>query len=194
MRRSAILVVLLCLVIFWLVLVVYLAGSPSPAQDRVSRIHTGIVPVTGPEEPELFSLEETNRLAISFLLDSPNESSAKDICYIMGRDVDENGNAPSWLYGVRHPLGTALLVYDKSGWNVVPWSGTLPDQKLEPDTFVPLNRLFSTNRDLIGTGAGLQRQVEVYNNTCRISVSDTKEMHVYSFNATTGVLIQPYER
>jgi hypothetical protein len=193
MRWSGILGVLLCLGIVCLLLVVYLAGPAGPAKDRVSGVSAGIVQVTGPVQPELFSFNDANQRAVDYLIGSSNQSSDTEICYILGRGVDENGNAPSWMYGVRHPGGTSLLVYDKSGWSMIPWTGALPVERIDPDTIVPLAKLMYDNLDLLGTGAGLARQVELSDNTYTISVSDNNEMRIFLFNATTGVLIRQYE-
>lgn len=192
MRRSGIVVFLVGLFIVWLVLVAYLAVS-QPPPVKPPRINIGIVPYNEPAGTGSFSLDDTDQLLGSFQFDLPNETTQKEIYYVLGQNVDEHGNASSWLYGVRYQRGASLFIFNRKGWTDIPWSGPLPDQQVYVDAIFPLSRLFKDNRDSLVLSPASQWQVELYNGTYWISVTDPTATRVLAYNATTGALIQTYE-
>jgi hypothetical protein len=82
-----------------------------------------------------------------------------------------------------------MIIYDRTGWTVISWAGPLPQQQISTEAIVPLGRLFQDNRALLGQSPESERQVEVYNNTYRISILNGKVSMVYTFDAMTGALI-----
>ena len=71
------------------------------------------------------------------------------IYYIFSQDVDNSGNAETWLFGVRHSTGTELLMYDRTGWKIIPWNATLPSEEIILNQVVSPNTLFIQNKDVI---------------------------------------------
>jgi hypothetical protein len=198
MRRSNIFILLLTLILIWLTVIVYLGIlGPTESAREVSKINFGIRPISEPVLQGNYDLDEINRIITGFQIDTMNETSEKEIYYIFGKDVDKNGNASVWIYGVRHAMGKSLLLYDRSGWKIMSWGGILPDKQIQLKTLTSLHSIFARNNDMINNNSiyfgDLKRQVELMNNTYFITISDDKKTSVFTFNATSGALIQHYE-
>jgi len=192
MRRYGISIVLLCLVILWLVLVAYLAGLP-PEERGVPRINVGIVPVVKPAGPDTVSLKEATLLAQSYQFEPADEPMEKEIYYILGLNVDQVGNASSWVFGIRQYNATYLVTYDRASWKNIRWNGTLPKRRLDTDLLVPLDRVFQDNHNLLVEDALPARQVEIADTAYYISLSNGTITKSYTFDAVTGALIQSHE-
>lgn len=188
MRRSDIVIVLLGLCVLWFVLVAYLA-TLGPEPRGVPRVNIGIVQTNESVLPGTFSLGDTNKLVLALQLNLPDESTSKTIYYIRGEDVDERGNATSWLYGVSSNNKTSLLIYDRAGWRVIPWNAPLPEHPIEIETVIPLGTVFEQNRQLLAPSPGMQRQVELLNSTYQITVTDGAATGLFTFDAINGALI-----
>jgi hypothetical protein len=198
MKRSNIFILLFMLVLVWLAVVAYLGILGSNESSRAgSKIDIGIRPVIEPALKENYNLDDVNRIIIGVQLDALNETSEKDIYYILGKDVDENGNASTWIYGIHHPLGKSMMLYDRSGWRIMSWGGILPDAPIQLGTLTPLHNIFIRNNEMINNNStpsgNFKRQVELMANTYIITTSDDKKNRVFTFNATSGALIQYHE-
>jgi hypothetical protein len=198
MKRSNIFILLFTLVLIWIAVVAFLGILGSNENARaVSKINIGIRPISEPVLQENYNLDDINRMIPGVQLDKINETSEKEIYYILGNDVDEKGNASTWIYGIRHAMGKSLMLYDRSGWKIMSWGGILPDKQIQLGTLTPLHNIFTRNNEMINNNSiyfgNLKRQVELMNDTYFITISDGKKTHVFTFNATSGALIQRYE-
>lgn len=198
MRRSTLVIVLLCLFILWLGLVAYLAGSPEepagvPDAATVPEVNAGISSGTRPSG-EMFSLEEANRLLTDLPLEQPNLSVKKVVYYIQAEDVDEDGRSPSWIFGVTGPQETPmLLTYSGSGWTIIPWRGSFSYSALDLNTTVMPGTLMQEHGDLLAAAAGGRRQVELYDGMYHVTIADGSEVRTYTFDAMSGTLVEPHE-
>jgi hypothetical protein len=199
MRKSPVVLFLLCLFILWLAVVVYIAGLPvspsseiSPSSETTGVKQEAAAPTTA--VPGVFRFEDTNLLVADLQLDLPNDTMTKEVFFIRGDDVDDKGYADSWLYGITNPMGLpATHIYDWRGWTSTPWTGTLHYSALNTSTLYPLTDLFNENRILLERPDGAERLVEVYNDTYKITITAGKTAKRYVFNANTGVLVEPNE-
>jgi len=202
MRRSALIGILAGLVVIWLVAVVYIAGAGGPAaapqqqaQTATTRqpVNSGVASVTGAAGPTRFSLAAINTLAAAYPLSVLNGSTEKKIYVIQGKDVDANGDATSWMYGVRHAAGASFLIFDEYGWHEIPAADTFPAQEIDTGALANLTSVFRDNQDLLGSPSITGRQVDVTNATYSVSVQEGPARHVYQFDAGTGALIPTHE-
>ena len=97
----------------------------------------GLTQVTVPVESSRISFEEAYQNLKDYRMDSSSVSAEnKRIYYILARDVDDSGNAMSWVFGVNYGMGDRLLIYEKSGWTVFPNSNpTLPSEEILIDRY-----------------------------------------------------------
>ena len=198
MRRSLFIIVVICLLVAGLFVGAYLAGSlqgTGSVQTNVTQKPTySPTPVIGQTlDKGPFSLEKTNMLAADLQMDLPNETMDKEIRFIQAENVDDNGKAMAWIYGVIGPNGETRLTYDAGGWDITPWKGGLPYTPIDTNITVPLGVLMQEKKNLLATSAGERRQVALWNNTYRITISGTSGIRTYAFDAITGTLVEPHE-
>lgn len=200
MRRSAIIGILAALFIVWLVVVAYLAmaGTDSaPAQTITSKpvrqpVDLGFIPRI-PPDPARFSFSEVDELAALYPLEQQNGSVEKDIYYIAGKNVDPEGNAATWIYGIKNATGVFFLVYDVQGWQLVPAADTFPPQEIDTGTLYNVSRIFAENHDVLASPSAAGREIEITANTTRILVREGTETKSYAFDSLTGALIPVHE-
>ena len=118
----------------------------------------------------------------------------KRIYYILGRDVDDSGNAMSWVFGVNNGMGDRMLIYEKSGWTVFPNSkSTLPSEEILIDRIVPPTNLVTSNKEIIARTLSStipdRKDLELQEGIYKLNVYSGNSGKVIMFNATTGALI-----
>jgi hypothetical protein len=124
-----------------------------------------------------------------------NESASnKTIYYILAKDVDDSGNAMSWVFGVNYGTGARLLIYDKSGWTTFPRSNTtLPSKEIVVDHIVSPGNLFNQNKAVIvGTPSSAipeRKDLELQQGVYTLTMYSGSKGKILTFNATTGALI-----
>jgi hypothetical protein len=123
-----------------------------------------------------------------------NESvDGKTVYYMLSRDVDESGNATSWIFGVSHRSGATFLVYDSTGWTTIPWNKTLLSDEIDLDTIISPDILFSQNKAVISGNTSLtipeRWDLELQRGVYTLTITSGSSSRSLTFNATTGALI-----
>ena len=115
------------------------------------------------------------------------------VYYILSKDVDSSGNAISWLFGTREPSGNELLMYDRTGWKIIPWNATIPTEELVLDQIVSPNILFIQNKDAIFSTSSPsipeQRDLVLKQGIYTLTINSGSASRILKFNAYTGALI-----
>lgn len=124
-----------------------------------------------------------------------NISSAEKlpVYYILSRDVDRSGNALNWLFGVHQSTGTELLMYDRTGWKIIPWNATLPSEEILLDQVLSPGTLFIRNKDVIFNASSLsdtgRRDLVLKDGIYTLTINSGSTSRTLMFNASTGELI-----
>lgn len=152
----------------------------------------GLTQVTIPVESSRISFGEAQQKLDKYKMDSVNETAdGKTIYSIIAKDVDESGNATSWVFGINQGVGAKLLVYDRTGWTVFPWS-TVIAEKIALDQIVSPGTLFANNKATI-TGSSQtvpeRRDLELQQGVYTLTIYSGSTNRILTFNATTGALI-----
>ena len=155
----------------------------------------GLSQVTVTAASSRISFEEAYQNLKDYRIDSSSVSSDnKRIYYILARDVDDSGNAMSWVFGVNSDMGSRLLIYEKSGWTVFPNSkSTLPSEEILIDRIVSPGNLITTNKAIIAKALATtipdRKDIELQEGIYKLNVYSGNAGKVLTFNSTTGVLI-----
>ena len=181
-------------VISTLVFLVLCSACVSPFGDQKKQ-EGGLTQVTVTAASSRISFEEAYQNLKDYRMDSSIVSAEnKRIYYILGRDVDDSGNAMSWVFGVNNGMGDRLLIYEKSGWTVFPNSkSTLPSEEILIDRIVSPGNLITTNKAIIAKTLAStipdRKDIELQEGIYKLNVYSGNAGKVLTFNATTGVLI-----
>ena len=155
----------------------------------------GLTQVTVPVETSRISFQEAYQNLKDFRIDSLSVSPEnKRIYYILARDVDDSGNAVSWVFGVNYGTGDRLLIYEKSGWTVFPNSNpTLSSEEILIDRIVSPGNLITSNNAIIARTLSStipdRKDLELQEGIYKLNVYSGNSGKVLTFNATNGVLI-----
>jgi hypothetical protein len=152
----------------------------------------GLTQVTIPEEFSRISFGEAQHKLEGYTMDSVNGTAdGKTIYSLIAKDVDESGNATSWVFGINQGVGAKLLVYDRTGWTVFPWN-TVITEKIAIDQIVTPGSLFANNKATI-TGSSQKvterMDLELQQGIYTLTIYSGSVNRVLTFNATTGALI-----
>ena len=152
----------------------------------------GLSQVSIPEENSRISFEKAHQELENYRIDSINETAeGKTIYSLIAKDVDESGNATSWVFGINQGVGAKLLVYDRTGWTVFPWS-TVITEKIALDQIVTPGTLFANNKATI-TGPSQKfterMDLELQQGIYTLTIYSGSTNRILTFNATTGALI-----
>jgi len=180
--------------ILLLTILVLCSGCVLPGNQNTPQ-NAGLVQVTVPSESTRISFEEAHQKLKDYRTDSLNGSvSVKKIYYIFAKDVDNSGNAMSWVFGVNYGMGDKLLIYDRSGWTVFPKSNTtLPLEELAVDHIVSPGNLIAQNKAIIlstpSSAIPERRDLELQEGVYKLTLYSGSKGRILIFNATTGALI-----
>jgi hypothetical protein len=181
-------------VISTLVFLVLCSACVSPFGDQKKQ-EGGLTQVTVTAASSRISFEEAYQNLKDYRVDSSSVSpDNKRIYYILARDVDDSGNAMSWVFGVNNGMGDRLLIYEKSGWTVFPNSkSTLPSVEILIDRIVSPGNLITTNKAIIAKALATtipdRKDIELQEGIYKLNVYSGNAGKVLTFNSTTGVLI-----
>ena len=150
----------------------------------------GLTQVTIPVEISRISFEEAKQKLEEYRIhETANE---KTVYYIIAKDVDESGNATSWVFGINQGAEARLLVYDRTGWTVFPWSTRVPEE-IALDHVISPNTLFKQNNAVIITipspAGSDRRDLELKEGAYTLTIYSGNTNRILTFNATTGALI-----
>ena len=201
MRRSNILVLLLTLVIIWLISVAYLAGTPATTNPPVNtqtliKPDVGLLFLPDAGQPRPIALEYVIDQIPSALIETKKVSSNVTIHYIRGNNIDTEGRATKWAFGVRYENESALLYYDMSGWQWIPWQGEFPGQEIINGSFIPPKDLVRKNIGILFGPTPTQKDqlpiLELGNGIYTVTLNRQDRQQILLFDATTGALIPSY--
>jgi hypothetical protein len=162
------------------------SGSPQPTGG-------GLVQVTVPSEPSRIGFDTALQRLRAYTTVSFNETSAdtEKIHYILAKDVDNRGNAVSWIFGVKNGSSSRLVIFDRTGSAEIPSS--FPSGEIFMDSFVPPGKVFSDNKEAIlgstATSIPEQREFEVKDGIYTIIIKSANTVRVIRINAATGALM-----
>jgi hypothetical protein len=163
-----------------------LPGSENPSDKN------GFSQVTAKEISNYISFEEAKQKFEDYSIIN-GSAERLPIYYIFSRDLDNSGNAQTWLFGVRHSTGTDLLMYDSAGWKIIPWSATLPSEEIILNRVVSPNNLFIKNKEVIfgASSPSIQerRDLELKQGIYTLTITTENTSRILTFNATSGALI-----
>ena len=182
-------------VISALVALVLCSACVLPSFGEQKKQEGGLTQVTVTVATSRIGFEEAYQNLKDFRIDSLSVSPEnKRIYYILARDVDDSGNAVSWVFGVNYGTGDRLLIYEKSGWTVFPNSNpTLSSEEILIDRIVSPGNLITSNNAIIARTLSStipdRKDLELQDGIYKLNVYSGNSGKVLTFNATTGVLI-----
>ena len=161
--------------------------------NQSSQQNQGLDQVTSKGEPSRIGFEEVKKDLGEYQSGSMNETSnEKKVYFMLSRDLDELGNATSWIFGVSGINGQEFLVKDRAGWTTIE-KVTLPTEQIFLDTIITPENLFIQNRAAIfsnpSTGVPERRDLELQRGVYTLTIVSGNSTKSLTFNATTGALI-----
>ena len=182
-------------VISALVALVLCSACVFPSFGEQKKQEGGLTQVTVTGGNARISFEEAFQNLKAYRMDSSSESfESKKIFYILAKDVDNSGNAMSWIFGVNLDTGSRLLIYDRNGWTDMSLSNSaLPSEDIIVDHIMIPYNLFSENKAAI-QGNSLSsipdvKELELKKGNYTLTITSGSTVRVIKFNATTGALI-----
>jgi hypothetical protein len=182
-------------VISALVALVLCSACVLPSFGEPKKQEGGLTQVNVPIVTSRISFDEAYQNLKDYQIDSINTSSiaSEKIYYILGKDVDESGNAMSWVFGVNYGAGNKVLIYEKSGWTVFARSNTiLPPEEIVVDHVISPGTLLTRNSEKILTLSSAipeMRDLELQQGNYILTLYTGNTTKILTFNATTGVVI-----
>ncbi|MGD1005008.1 MAG: hypothetical protein ABR887_06240 [Methanoregulaceae archaeon] len=197
MRKANIIITLLALVII-LVIVIYFTGIPSlfnfyPTQQNSKNINLGLQPLpeAGLIRPIAFE-EAVNQLS-TFLLENKGISSNYSIYYIRGTNLENDGRALKWMFGITYENQSAMMYYDQAGWQSILWQGGLPEKEIVIGSILSPSEIIQKNIGIIfGSNPSQNNRIErleLNNGIYTLTVYRQDMKQIFSFDAVSGVLI-----
>lgn len=170
-------------------------GTEVPQQNTREnpQQNTGLVQVTGIPVSYRINFETALQRLMNYTTVSFNETLAdtEKIHYILAKDVDNRGNAVSWIFGVKNGSASRLVIFDRTGSAEIPSS--FPSGEIFMDSFVPPGKVFSDNKEAIlgspATSSPEQREFEVKDGIYTITITSASTVRVVRINAATGALM-----
>jgi hypothetical protein len=175
-----------------LVVVILCSACVSQSPNPVTTSNTGFTQVTDALDSSRISFTETRQNFREFGNSLLGSGNATTVHYILARDVDETGNATSWIFGAKQGTEAGLLVFDRSGWTLIPWNETRSLEVVDLDHISP-DTLFYQNKALIlgntSPSVSERRDLELKNGIYTVTIVSGSPSRSITFNATTGALI-----
>jgi hypothetical protein len=179
------------------------SGTPAPTETH-KIIDVGITGQENPNTVPRYRFEETaagifSDDSIAKWNDAPvNESQAaispvKQIKFIRGTDLDENGDAASWIFIVEHGDQLSMVTYNSQGMNVLSSPGTIKRAEIFTDKILSPRDLFARNHAEIlqssPSGTPAVRELSLVGGNYTLKITTPEKPRVLIFDAITGVLI-----
>jgi len=197
MRRSSITILLITAVIIGLVSIAYFTGTipfANRAEDVQNDTHTdaGLQTVSGTTPSSLTTFEEALDQLRQNLKGNPS-SSNYTLHYIRGTDLDFQGRAAHWVFGVRYDNQSVLMYFDAPGWRSVSWEGAAPEKEIVVGSFVSPNSIIMRNRRVLSASdpkqEGLIKRIDLMNGKYTVIIERQGTQQTYVFDAGSGGLI-----
>lgn len=168
----------------------------SPSGDQKPQQERGLTQVSLPVEISRISFEDAYQNLKEYRTNANNKSltPSEKIYYILGKDLDDQGNAKSWVFGVKNDSGFRLLIYDRNGWTDMSLSNSaMPSNDIMIDQIVPPGNLFSENKAaILGDSPSTLpelKELELKEVMYTLTITSGRVIRAIKFNATTGALI-----
>jgi hypothetical protein len=117
---------------------------------------------------------------------------------VSGENLDDTGNASSWLFIVRYQNKTKFVTYDRDGETILDWSGGYPREEVFPNQVVSPGTLFDQNRDSIfKTPQAIStesRRLVLSGDTYTLTIRGRDSSRILVFDAKTGALTSSNDR
>ena len=165
--------------------------AQSPADQ--SSPQGGLTQITPASEGSRLSFETAKQNFLEYLSESTNDTeNRKNVHYLLARDIDEQGNGRTWIFGVTGEKGPVYLVNEISGWTSIE-NVTLPSDTISLDTIVTPENLLTQNRTAIMNsptpGVTERWDLELQRGVYTLTITSGNSPRNLIFNATTGALI-----
>jgi len=207
MRRSSIIILLIMFVVFWLGAITYLSGNPSGKasventpqvlqniSQNITTVNVGLRIIPDTSQSRRIAFEEAIEQLPNAQVGTMEPLSKFTIHYFRGRDLDYEGRASTWLFGVRFDNRSALMYYDASGWQSTPWDGGELEREIIWGSFVPPGDIIRDNTGLISgsdqTQKGLIKHMDLNNGRYTVTITRQEKQEIFVFDADSGALIQ----
>jgi hypothetical protein len=180
-------------IVILLALILISACIAQPPENQASQQNQGLARITTTGEYSRIGFEEAKQNLCEYQSGSLNEmSTAKDVYFMLSRDLDERGNASIWIFGVSGNKGPEFLINDRSGWTSIE-NARLPSEEIFLDTIVSPENLLKQNKAAIFTnpspGIPERRDLELQRGVYTLTITSGSSSRSLTFNATTGALI-----
>lgn len=175
-----------------LILLILCSACTSLPSDKEKE--GGLQQVAIPAETPRISFEEAKLSLGEYRKTSLNESSivSEKIYYVSANDVDEYGNATSWVFGVK-TAKTELLVYKGKVWTDIPWIIPELPSEIYSDRVISPKNLFAQNKAAIfgdsSKATTERRDIELKDGVYTVSITTGNSVRILNFNASTGAAI-----
>jgi hypothetical protein len=161
--------------------------------DQRTQQNVGLAQVS--EASSYISFDMARQDLAEYPHDPSNETyRVKTVYYIHGTDVDDSGNASSWLFGVRNSYRTELLAYNQNGWITIPWNAPPLSDEIDINRIVTPSSLFRQNNAVILSNPSQtnteRRDLELIQGIYTLTITSGSGNSILRFNATTGELIK----
>ena len=182
-------------VISALVVLVMCSACVLPSADQKPQQDGGLTQVTVPVESSRIGFEVALQNLKDYRLDSSSVSPEnKRIYYFSAKDVDDSGNATSWVFAVKNITTNELLIFNGKRWTVIPWIiTTLPSEEISVDHIISPGNLFTRNKAVILSNSTSKipgrHDLELQKGIYKLTIYSGSTSTILSFNATTGALI-----
>jgi len=164
-----------------------------PPAQQSSPQDQGLARITTNGDSSRFSFEEALQNLREYQPDSMNETGyGKNVYYMLSRDLDESGNATTWIFGISGNKGPEFLVIDNAGRTTIE-NVILPQEQILFENIVIPGDLIKQNRAAIFTnpspGVPERWDLELQRGGYTLTITSGNSSRNLIFNATTGVLI-----
>jgi len=197
MHRSSITILLIAAVIIVLVGIAYFTGA-IPFGNRTGDVQTdsnadgGLQTVPDTTQSSLTTLKAALD-QLSQRLQATPSSSNFTLHYIRGTDLDFQGGAAHWVFGVRYGNQSVLMYFDAPGWRSVSWEGAVPEKEIVADSFVSPSKVINRNAGILYASdpqkEGLIKRMDLMNGKYTITMERQGTQQTFVFDAGSGVLI-----
>lgn len=176
------------------------SGSSQQAQN--GNVNVGISFDNTSDEVRNYSFEEVTSYVYTIPFDpstdAPPHHDETHILMVNGENLNDKGNASSWLFILQYQNSTKFITYDQFGERVINWSGGYPPEEVFPDQVVPPGSLFEKNRDSIfKTPQAIStesRRLVLSGGNYTLTIKGENNSRILVFDAKTGALTSSNER
>jgi hypothetical protein len=148
------------------------------------------------DEARNYSFEEVTSSIYTVPFDPSSDttppSDETHILMVSGENLNDKGNASSWLFIVQYQNNTKFVTYDQYGETIIDWSGGYPREEVFPNQVVPPGILFEKNRDSIfKTPQAIStesRRLVLSGGNYTLTIKGQNSSRILVFDAKTGAL------